>query len=214
MNPFDCKGLLLLAAIVAGGCAVSPHSAPTTRPATAIDPVYGKSDYWFAKPGIVHVACTNFDSLWDNSVRVAHSNYFVIDRQNYRQGLLTTRPLISKQFFEPWRSDVGDFHSLLQSSLGTVRRTIHFDIRKLPDGSYTATPKVLVERHSVAEHRITSVTQYQDVFSTDRPLEETSDEEGATVVPDYWFAIGRDYALERDLADQLRGDLPSELCQE
>jgi hypothetical protein len=210
---FDLWSGVVLA-MIAGGCAASSRVGPTTRPATAIDPIHGTSNYWFAKPSIVQVSCSDYDALWEAAIRVAHSNWFLLDRQDYRQGELATRPLISQQFFEPWRTDVGDTRGVLQSSLGTVRRTIHFDIHRLPDGTYILTPKVLVERHSVAEHRITSVTQYQDIFSIDRPLVESEDESGAIVVPDYWYSIGRDYALERRLADQLRAQLPSEGCEE
>jgi hypothetical protein len=209
---FDlCSSLVL--AMIAGGCAAS-QSGPPAHSATDIDPNLAKSDYWFAKPGIVHVPCSDYEALWETAIRVAHRDWFLLDRTDYREGELTTRPLISRQFFEPWRTDVGDAYGVLQSSLGTVRRTIHFDIRRLDDGTYSVTPKVLVERHSVAEHRITSVTDYQDVFSIDRPLVESEDEAGAEVMPDYWYSIGRDYALERRLADQLRAGLPSEGCQE
>jgi hypothetical protein len=94
-----------------------------------------------------------------------------------------------------------------------VRRTIHFDLRRLPDGSYAAFPKVLIERHSLAERRITSVTEYLDVFAADRPLDQTMTEEGVPLVADYWYAVGRDYAMERKLSNQLQGSLSAAACE-
>jgi len=34
-----------------------------------------------------------------------------------------------------------------------MRRTIHFTIRRLDDGSFEATPKILVERDSLIERK-------------------------------------------------------------
>lgn len=182
--------------------------------ATAIDYHEGQSTFWFAKPAVTSVACSNYDSLWSHVAQVALADGFAIDREEYRNGLLTTKPLVSAQIFEPWRQDVGDLYGSVQSTISTVRRTIHFDVRRLPDGSFAAVPKVLIERHALAERRITSVTEYLDVFQTNRPLDQEYTEEGVLLLPDYWYAIGRDYSLERKLAEQLKAHLPPGTCEE
>jgi hypothetical protein len=201
--------------MLVAGCAHQKMGAlATTRPATSIDPAEARATYWFAKPAVATVSCGDFDALWDGAVRGIKAHWFVIDRADYREGLLTTNPLISRQWFEPWRNDVVDGYDLLLSSLSTVRRTVHISIRRLPDGDFELTPKVLVERHAIPERRITSVTEYQDVFAVDRPLQVEETEAGTKVVTDYWYAIGRDTALEAALIKEIRRRLDPRLCGE
>jgi len=202
----------LLGAVTAGAGCEAAHAPAATQPATSIDYHEGQSDFWLAKPAIVSVNCSSYDALWSNAAWVAHLDGFVIDREEYRNGVLTTKPLVSAQVFEPWKRDVGDYRGVMQSTLATMRRTIHFDLRRLPDGSFAAAPKVLIEHHALAERRITSVTEYLDVFATQRPLDEEYTEEGVLLVPDYWYATGRDYALERTLAAQLKNALSTSAC--
>jgi hypothetical protein len=204
----------LLGAVAAGAGCEPAHSPPATQPATSIDYHEGQSNFWLSKPAIVSVNCSSYDALWSNAAWMVHMDGFVIDREEYRNGVLTTKPLVSAQVFEPWKRDVGDQRGLLQSTLATMRRTIHFDLHRLPDGSFAAAPKVLIEHHALAERRITSVTEYLDVFATQRPLDEEYTEEGVLLVPDYWYAVGRDYALERELAAQLRAQMTAGQCDQ
>jgi hypothetical protein len=115
---------------------------------------------------------------------------------------MTTAPVVSKQIFEPWRRDTGTFHELMISTLDTVRRTIRFDFERAEDGSYVARPKVLVERLSQIQRRITSASEYTLVFSA--PGANITTDQGLIIAARYWYAIGRDEALERDLADSVR----------
>ncbi len=170
--------------------------------------------YWYRQPDVASVGCGNFDSLWKTAFDVARDDHFMIDRTDFRTGLLTTQPMISKQPFEFWRNDVVDGHSMVQSALGTVRRTIQFHLSREPDGGYRCIPKVLVERESLAEHRITSVTEYHDIFSSTRQLSERDTDFGTPVVIEYWYAIGRDPALEKDLARRIQTRLKSQPCEE
>jgi hypothetical protein len=206
-------GLILLFVLLAVGCSEADRTQPTTRPATDVDYHLGQSNFWYAKPARANATCGNYAALWRSAIGVVHADGFAVDRMEYRGGLLTTKPLISAQIFEPWKRDVGDLHGIVQSTIATVRRTIHFDLRRLPDGSYAAFPKVLIERHSLAERRITSVTEYLDVFAADRPLDQTMTEEGVPLVADYWYAVGRDYAMERKLSNQLQGSLSAAACE-
>lgn len=189
------------------GCLVQ-RVDPKATPTTTVDPQLASSDYWFNRPAVARVESRDFDALWDACRRTIIDSSFVIDRTDYRTGLMTTRPLTSKQFFEFWKHDVVDPKSQLESDAATRRRVVHFQIRKARDGGgYVCEPKVVVEHYAMPERQITSVSQYQDVFSTRKPLEEEQTDEGAPVRPDYWYAERRDPALERALADKLRDRL-------
>lgn len=199
------RALILLTAVLSSGCMMGRQHPAATQPATAADSKTTLQPYWLDQPGIVHVTARSFDALWNACREAAIADGFLIDRTDYREGLLTTQPLVSKSVFELWRNDVVSGHELAESTFGSLRRTVHFTIRRLPDGRYQVTPKVLVERYSAVERRITSVAQYADVFSirlmdVNRETEAT----GELIPAEYWYSIGRDHTLEKQLADSIR----------
>lgn len=187
----------------AGGCIPQPvdYSAPR---ATAIDPRTKQITYWFDQPATESVRAASYDALWNAASRVARESSFVIDLADYRDGLVTTHALVSKMPFEFWKHDVVDPTAQLQCTLSTMRRTVHFQIRKADDGEYVCEPKVVVEHYAMPERRITSVVDYQDAFSTRRAAINGASEEGDVLPAEYWYAVGRDHALEHALAEELR----------
>jgi len=204
MRTVVVQNLVLVISAVLGGCAQNHIHPPATQPATAGELKSAYTDYWFDQPAIIDVHATHFDALWNACQEVAKSHGYLIDRTDYREGLLYTQSLVSQSLFEPWRNDVADGHSLAQSSVATIRRTVRFIIHREPDGTFIAQPKVVVERYSSVERRITSAAQYHDIFSirlldVDREREFT----GKDVPAEYWYAIGRDHTLERELAREV-----------
>ena len=201
---------ILVLALLSGGCIMGKQHPAATQPATAIDPKAAQPEYWIKQPGIAHLAGRDFDRLWNACRDAAIADGFTIDRTDYREGLLTTLPLVSKQVYEFWRNDVVDSRDLAQSTFGTIRRTARFTIKRLGDGSFEATPKVLVERYSTIERRITSVAQYHEIFSL-RVVDVTAEIEqsGMSFPAEYWYAIGRDHALEKQLAQSARARIKS-----
>jgi hypothetical protein len=166
-----------------------------------------RSPYWLKYRAVATVSDADYDALWDAARRAARACSFSIDRTDYRDGIMTSKPLVSKQFFEVWKGDVVDAHDLLQSSLGSMRRIIHFQITHGENGGYILQPKVIVERYSAAERRITSVAQYLNVFSYEHGLVGEETDEGQLVPIEYWYAVGRDPHLEKHLADLVEGYL-------
>ncbi|HEY2585223.1 MAG TPA: hypothetical protein VGI81_05615 [Tepidisphaeraceae bacterium] len=192
------------------GCILGRQNPAATQPATAGDPNTAKPAYWLDQPAVAHVKAADFGALWDACRLAAEADGFVIDRRDYRAGLLTTQPLLSKQFYEFWRGDVRSAHDLAQSSLGMMRRTARFSIERLPDGTYQATPTVLVERDELLQRRITSVDQYQNAFAVQQmDVVRESEKSGADVAAEYWYPVGRDKALEHQLADAVHDRLPA-----
>ena len=156
---------------------------------------------------------SDFDRLWQAIYRETRNAGFRPDREDYRLGVFTTRPLVSAQLFEPWRRDAGSFFGLLEGTLATVRRTVRWEVtRNEEDGALAAVPKVLVERWSVIEHRVTYSSQYQEIFALTREEQENQRlraldpaafaEEPVPV--SYWYPLGRDTALEKRLAAGVR----------
>jgi len=161
--------VLVLIAVALTGCLGYPSNPAATQPVTISDPATTQPGYWFAAPSHGTVIYDHFGTLYKTCENVCRDFGFKIDRVDYRTGVLTTEPLESAQIFEPWRPDVGSLNQTENSTICSLRRTIKFDIVKNLDGTYQASPKVLVERQTVAERRITSVALYRGAYSREAP---------------------------------------------
>ncbi|MBC8107125.1 MAG: hypothetical protein H7Z14_11085 [Anaerolineae bacterium] len=193
-----------------GGCAsgVSPAESGITEVATDVDPATTQPSYWLDLAAL-SVSARDFDRLWSAAQDTARDFGFTVDRMDYRAGLMTTLPLTSGQWFEFWRSDIRSVDDLAESSTATIRRTIRFEFVAAPDGAFKVFPKVLVERQSITEQRITSVVNYQGVFrrpvrTRERPQGTRESDEGVMLPARYWYPTGRDQALEAALIDALK----------
>lgn len=204
---------LLLGLSILGGCG-SSHQAttqPSTQPyrpiATDIDPALANPDYWYAQPGVASVPANDYDKLWYACERAIRGRRFAPDRMDYRDGVMTSEPLVSKQFWELWRSDVVDAYDLEESSIATHRRTIRFDVKRGPGGSCTAVPKVVIERFTAPDRRITVANNYRSAVS---PMERIASQGPQSInLPGVhrWYALRRDAALEKALAQDVQGYL-------
>ena len=206
---------LSLAALLLVGCAAPARFANTTRPSSR--PIEQATPaYWYAQPPVASANSQDFDALADACQAVAAHFFFPPDFIDYRDGILQTLPVVSGQWFEPWRREQQTVDDVAESSLATVRRTIRFEITRgadlpgshlpgLPRSGWTAVPKVLVERESVAERRITTPTYYTSFFRRDINAYGTRlSDVGLDVPTDYFYPTGRDGAMERKLASMIR----------
>ena len=190
--------------VVLGLCACTQTYPPGTPRATDVPASHAHPDYWYDQPAPAAVAAAEFQPLWDACAQAARDRLFAIDRQDYRDGVLTTQPMVSKQFFEVWRHDTPLVSDTWKNSLQTLRRTIRWEIVRKDDGSYLAHPKVLIERQSFAGIRITNAADYQSTFAIDTTVSGSREtDQGKTLPNSYWYAIGRDECLERDLAEDV-----------
>jgi hypothetical protein len=189
------------------GCASEPAPIPTTQPGTAVAAPEATPKYWLDKPAVAAVSAGDFTRLWEACADTVRNYQFPLDREDYRDGVLTSLPVISRQVFEPWRRDAGTHHAVWQSTLDTIRRTIRFDVARDEDGQFVARPRVLVERLSQLQRRITSASEYTLVFTA--PGANLTTDQGVILPARYWYAIGRDEAMEKDLADSVRDKVKS-----
>ena len=196
--------------VVIGGCISGPSNPAATQPATVLDLSTTQPSYWLQQPPEGTVAAANFDRLWKASESTARNYLFTLDREDYRSGELTTLPLVSAQWFEPWRRDTQTLHDMEESSSATIRRTIYFQFTRAGDGAYTVAPRVIVERQTIAEKRITAVVNYTGIFNDPRDPNAAQhgtieSDLGFVLPPRYWYVLGRDRAFEKVLVDDLRG---------
>lgn len=202
-------GLCLLIAMAAGaGCGSSAkrYATATSMPAVAteVDPQQADPAYWLSQPAVATVAGSDLDRLWNAAEQVSADYLFPIDRRDRREGLLTTQPVISPQWFEPWRRELQTADDVAQSSVATIRRSIRWTFTPGNDG-YVVTPKVLIERQSLVEERVSGVLgrgYFQRQNDTTFGTRET---DRNVILPDnYFYPVGRDAEFEKRLAEKLR----------
>jgi hypothetical protein len=207
------SALVMAAAASLPGCITHPQNPAATQPATAVDLATTQPTYWLDQPAAAEVEGRDFDTLWQACKEVARGYTFTLDRVDYRAGEISTVPMVSKQWFEPWRFDSGTAYETLANSMGAVRRTLFFNVARNPDQTYTITPRVLVEREAILERRVTDVSQYRLAFSGPGP--KIQPREAVTLEPGtypdvpvkYWYPTGRDTQLEIQVAKRLKSEL-------
>ncbi|HEX8913257.1 MAG TPA: hypothetical protein VF796_12930 [Humisphaera sp.] len=205
--------LLLALLPLLPGCIGNNLSRPVGQRVTDVPKESAEPVYFMKRSTVASVTAGDFDTLWEAVHRVSRDRGYRTDRDDPRLGVYTSRPLVSSQLFEPWRFNVGSLRALIEASLATVRRTVRWDVVKNDDGTFTATPRVLVERYTVIEHRVTSAAQFNEIFAVTR--EEARDQRLRALDPSaallepvptaYWYGIGRDEDMEQTLADAVRG---------
>lgn len=187
-----CIGTLL---ITGAGC----HNQ---RPQSHDDPASATLAYWAQQPSASPVIAGDYAALWSAADEALRRFGFEAATTDYRGGLLTTEPKVSPQFFEVWHHELRSAEDVAQSSLATIRRRLRFEFSRTGDGRYAVETKVLVERRSLAERRITSAIDYRGTLGPGRQQQfgPASAEAGSG---SYWYAIGRDEDLERSLANRI-----------
>ena len=198
----------LVALALFAGCSRVEQSPSLTQ----TDVKLASQAHWIAQPPAATVVHDDFDELWEAAIRAARWRGFQPDRIDYRSGVLVSHPLVSKQLFEPFRRDVPNLADQAESTLATTRRIVRFEITEREDGSFELVPKVLVERYSSSERRITSVTQYRESFNIEAEYGNKERDKGVNLPTTYWYTTGRDDSLERRLADAVRSRLPREVA--
>ena len=176
--------------------------------ATDIDPARAEPEFWLSQSPALSVGNTDFDRLWDAAARVSQDYLFKLDRQDRRLGLLTTVPNVSAQWFEPWRREVQTTSDVVESSTATQRRTITWQFRQVSNG-WAVTPKVLIERQSQTEKRISGVLS-RAYFRTD-PKDDAfgtrESDDNLRLPPTYWYPTGRDFLMEQRLIQKMFAQL-------
>lgn len=109
----------------------------------------------------------NFEALWLGSMDVLRANYFVIDRQDRRAGVITTKPLLGKHWFELWRHDAAGWYNMSESSLQTIYRTAEVRIRPAAEnaGTFRATVLVQTSRADRVTRQVTNVSEAYSMFT-------------------------------------------------
>lgn len=179
----------------------------------------------------VEIDVTEYDRIFRASVDVLQNKGFGIDRQDYRFGVVTSRPRSSPTAFEPWHRDNTTLAQTLESTTNYQRRRVA--IRLIPadslapakqaesdspslarpdadatqaDAGYLLEVQVVVEQVEAPTRQLTGATGHRRMF---RDLAAPPDNLARRqITENYWRPVGRDKNLEQQLvADILRQSL-------
>jgi hypothetical protein len=198
-------------ALLACGCITHAQHPAATQPATVADAATTQPSFWLDQPAAATVTGDDFDRMVAACRDVARDYLFKIDRVDYRAGLVLTEPMISSQWFEPWRHDNHSLDDVEESSLATIRRSIRFEFTRQDDQTWEMAPKIMVERQTVAERRVTSVVLVRSIFvqprGRTRPSGSREADEGIILQARYWTPVRRDPEFERVIAKDVQRKL-------
>lgn len=187
-----------------GLAATMPTTAPATGPATQgadlvrrvriVDPNYT----------VRYVYRANYDKVWQEAMLLLNDLGYVVDRRDYRMGVLTSKPLRGGQILEPWRPDHTGPKAALEGTINAQRRFLRLKIDTVPEKPefYAIAVQVLVERELNPSGNMALAYNFGSGFGRN-PLTARSDLEEARPEPREWNLIGRDVALEKKILDRL-----------
>ena len=88
----------------------------------------------------------NFQAVWDASCETLSAYRFNVDRRDRRAGLITTKPMASRHFFEWWRRDKATASGALENTVQPIYRQVSVEIRKADAGKYHPVVSITVSR--------------------------------------------------------------------
>ncbi len=150
---------------------------------------------------------TDFEALWEMTLRVLNRAKFTPDRRDRREGVITTKPITCQQWFEFWRHDAMGPYQWLESSMHTIQRLAVVRIVPKPDpGRYRVSVRVDVFRYSAPERQVTTPSGALLMYSEKFPTES-----GEMIVPQevlHWVRLGRDPHMEGALLRRILNHYP------
>ncbi len=120
--------------------------------------------------------------------------HFVIEKADPERGIIRTRPLAGAQFFELWRSDNVGVAQTAEASIHTIRRSVELQLRS-HDGQVRVECRVRVQRLSLPENEVASVSQAYRMYSKSTPTLQRLELEPGQKERLAWIDLGEDPAL-------------------
>ncbi len=172
-----------------------PQARPT--PAKPEDkPIYGPT-----LSGLLQ-----FEATFDASVEVLRDYGFSIDRQDYRFGTVTTRPLVAPTVFEPWKPTNTSNLQIAEGTFNSQRRIARVELKPIQfpitaTSKYQLTVQVYMIKLQQPLRYLNRSTTGFGIISIYSSVPAEWREKGITRA--YWLADGTDPLLARRIADDI-----------
>ncbi len=143
----------------------------------------------------------SYNQLYDAAAESLRRQWFRLDRQDRTNGIVTTFPETSANWFEVWRPQPSPGYYWWEANLATVQRQATVRIEPAADqGTYDLTIEVKRLRYSLPERQVDNPAAAQRLYSNAAPTSEGRTERASQTAR--WIPLGRDAEMEeRLLAD-------------
>ncbi len=123
------------------------------------------------------IAAEDYRKTFEVAVASLRDHGFVIDRQDYRFGRITTKPRVSPNMLEIWNQDNTTAAQSVSASLNNEHRIVAIELNRAAGSegqpaasAYALTVEVSIERTTDPDRRLTGSTSPTNMV---RPLKET-----------------------------------------
>ena len=164
----------------------------------------------------IEVEVSDYDHMYEATREVLREYGFVLDREDYRFGRLTTEPLAAPTAVEFWRRSANSttLRHAVESTVNDQRRivTVRIDpvtsksqssddvsesAAPMVDDSYLLNVKVTIERHAYPLYRLSGSTSSRRLINKLRTVPVEWQQRG--IKASYWQPIVRDRHFEQCL---------------
>jgi len=152
------------------------------------------------------VASQDYQIAFDATVEALRELNFIVDRQDRRFGVITTRPRIAGSIFEPWQADNNSLEQVGENTMNHRRRIVRVEMAQVETtGDYTLDVEVLVEQQQRSSQQLHTAATRQISFrgrSGGTRLGELSRD-----VEVFWRQVGRDELMENRILGLIQSRL-------
>jgi hypothetical protein len=158
-------------------------------------------------PNPIEIGAGSYDRVFAATTAELRDEDFVINRQDYRFGVINTRPMLSPTILEPWEQINSTMYQSWESTFNTERRTVTVTLEPLgaiadtqpadnqSGRAYLLRVEVLVERLESPVRQLTGSTV--NIATNLTGLPESYNERGIGAI--YWMPFNHDPYMEQEL---------------
>ena len=128
--------------------------------------------------------------------------HFTIEKLDYENGYIRTRPLSGAQFFEFWRSDNVGIENWTQANIHSIRRTVELYINQ-NDENIDIDCDVQTQRLSLPIREIPGSAQAYQLFSRSSMFMQTLQLHPEQQRDMVWINLGKDTKLEAEILKRI-----------
>jgi hypothetical protein len=143
----------------------------------------------------------DFDRLYVAGGDTLRAHCFRLDRQDREQGVITTFPETTANWFEFWRPQPQPAYYWLEANGETVQRQATLRLTPAGSGAYDLQVQVDRFRYSLPERQVTNSAEALRLYSNAIPTYSGTTERPAETA--HWIPLGRDATMESQVLRQI-----------
>jgi hypothetical protein len=152
-----------------------------------------------------------YEQLFEAAAHSLRTQYFRLDRQDHAEGVITTHPETTTNWFELWRPQPSPAYYWWEANLATIQRTATVTLKQgATAGEYDINVEVQRQRYNLPERQIDNSAAAMRLFSSAAPTEEGRMEKAAAHSD--WILLGRDAFLEQKVLQAILASYGQNVC--